>query len=414
MNLLDNYKNYLLNKHIVQEKRVSFYLSWIQQLFDDCGKNIGDLPEKAEIDSFLKKLERSREDWQIKQAKEAIELYRYFIKHTGLQSAKKNGSGADFLWKSASENLVKTVRLKQLSLATEKVYLGWLRAFYSYIKGKNPDQVETNDVKDFLTHLAADKSLSRSSQNQALNAMVFLFRHVLEKELGDIRGALRARIRRKIPVVLSKQEVLRLFDRLEETYLLMARLIYGCGIRLKECLTLRIKDIDFEQNQVIIRSGKGDKDRTTVLPESLKPTLRKHIEKIRGLYEKDRLEEIPGVALPGALERKYPNAGREWPWQWVFPSALLSVDPRSKVVRRHHLHPNALQKQIKKAAVAAGLDKNVSVHTLRHSFATHLLEKGYDIRTIQQLLGHSNVQTTMIYTHVAKTGYLGVKSPLDG
>ena len=212
---------------------------------------------------------------------------------------------------------------------------------------------------------------------------------------------------------MTKQEVFKLFDNLDGTNLLMAQICYGCGLRLRECIKLRVKDIDFEQCCLTVRSGKGDKDRQTVFPESLKNDFRRHLEKVRELYEKDRTDDIDGVCLPNALERKYINAGKEWIWQWVFPSKSLSVDPRTKKIRRHHIHPNTLQKQIKKAALNAGLTKRITVHTLRHSFATHLLEKGYGIRTIQELLGHSSVQTTMIYTHVASKNKLGVKSPLD-
>ena len=212
---------------------------------------------------------------------------------------------------------------------------------------------------------------------------------------------------------MTKQEVFQLFDHINGTNLLMAQICYGCGLRLRECIKLRVKDIDFEQCCLTVRSGKGDKDRQTVFPESLKNDFRRHLEKVRELYEKDRTDDIDGVCLPNALERKYINAGKEWIWQWVFPSKSLSVDPRTKKIRRHHIHPNTLQKQIKKAALNAGLTKRITVHTLRHSFATHLLEKGYGIRTIQELLGHSSVQTTMIYTHVASKNKLGVKSPLD-
>ncbi|MBI5746322.1 MAG: integron integrase, partial [Nitrospirae bacterium] len=223
-----------------------------------------------------------------------------------------------------------------------------------------------------------------------------------------------ARQRRRLPVVLSIKEITSIFEYMAGTQQLMAMLIYGCGLRLQECLSLRIKDIDLEQNIVIVRSGKGDKDRRTMLPESLKDNLIHHLSEVRAMYDEDRAKDLNGVYLPNALERKYPNAGKEWAWFWLFPSKSLSVDPRSHTVRRHHMHPASLQKAFKTAAGKAGIAKQASVHTLRHSFATHLLEKGYDIRTIQELLGHSNLQTTMIYTHVATKNILGVRSPLDG
>ncbi|RMG04646.1 MAG: integron integrase, partial [Nitrospirae bacterium] len=220
--------------------------------------------------------------------------------------------------------------------------------------------------------------------------------------------------RRRLPVVLSKKEIQSIFDNLKGTHRLMAMLIYGCGLRLQECLNLRIKDIDLEKNLVIVRAGKGDKDRRTILPDTLKDALLQHISEIRRLYDEDRARGLPGVYLPGALERKYPNAGKEWAWFWLFPSKSLSVDPRTNTVRRHHIHAGTLQKAFKEAVRKAEIEKSASVHTLRHSFATHLLEDGYDIRTVQELLGHKSLNTTMIYTHVAKRNILGVKSPLDG
>ena len=281
------------------------------------------------------------------------------------------------------------------------------------MNGLSPHELDSNHVKDFLSSFAVERNVAPSTQNQAFNALLFLFRYVLDKDLNDIEGSVRASKKRRLPVVLTQQEVFRLFDHLNGICLLMSRLIYGGGLRLKECLRLRVKDIDFERDCVIVRSGKGDKDRETVLPESLKNDLRQHLEKVRDLYESDRAQNVAGVSLPGALARKYPHAVKEWAWQWLFPSKTLSVDPRARQIRRHHIHPSYLQKQIKAAAVAAGFSKNVTVHVLRHSFATHVLEKGYDIRSIQELLGHVNVQTTMIYTHVARKNKLGVKSPLD-
>ncbi len=276
--------------------------------------------------------------------------------------------------------------------------------------------LDSATVVAFLTHLAVEKMekrIAKATQSQAFNALLFLFRNVLGQDLDISSMAVRAKQSRRLPVVLSRQEVTALLAQLDGVYRLMARLIYGCGLRLNECLALRVKDVDFAQGCLIVRAGKGDKDRRTVLPESLVEELRRHLQDMRHLYEKDRGNGAPGVALPGALERKYPDAGKEWGWFWVFPARSLSVDPRSQVVRRHHVFPDTLQRQIKNAVRKSGLAKLVSVHTLRHSFATHLLENGYDIRTIQELLGHRNVQTTMIYTHVTSKNRLGVRSPLD-
>ena len=258
-----------------------------------------------------------------------------------------------------------------------------------------------------------EKRISKATQSQAFNALLFLFRNVLGQDLDISSMAMRARKNPRLPVVLSRQEVTGLLAHFAGVYQLMARLIYGCGLRLNECLSLRVKDVDFAQGCLIARAGKGDKDRRTVLPESLEAPLRQHLLETKKLHDQDRQEKVPGVALPNALERKYPNAGKEWGWFWVFPARSLSVDPRSQVVRRHHVLPNTLQKQMKNAVRQSGLAKQVSVHTLRHSFATHLLENGYDIRTIQELLGHADVKTTMIYTHVASKNRLGVRSPLD-
>lgn len=269
------------------------------------------------------------------------------------------------------------------------------------------------DLQDFLSYLAVDKKVSASTQNQALNAIVFLYRHVLDKDIEREISAVRARQNRRLHVVLTMQEIEKIFSGMSGINLLMAKLIYGCGLRLQECLQLRVKDIDFEQSVVIIRSGKGDKDRRNVLPEAVKEELVTHVNEIRVLYKKDKEAKLNGVQLSGALERKYPNAGKEWGWFWLFPSQSLSIDPRTNILRRHHVYHDALQRAFKKAVMKAGITKQTSVHTLRHSFATHLLENGYDIRTIQELLGHKNLQTTMIYTHVATKNILGVRSPLD-
>jgi integron integrase len=306
-----------------------------------------------------------------------------------------------------------SLRLRHRSYSTEKTYITWLRSFRNFIKDRIPEQISERDLQDFLSSLAVEKRISPSTQNQVLNAIVFFFRHVLEKNIDGEISAVRARRRRHLPVVLTVKEIQNIFDRMLGTPKLMAMIIYGCGLRLQECLNLRIKDIDFEQNIVIVRSGKGDKDRRTVLPESLKDLLIEHCAAVRLVYEKDREKNLPGVFLPGAFEKKYPNAGKELAWFWLFPSQSLSVDPHTHTIRRHHMNPASLQKAFKAAVMQAGVTKQASVHTLRHSFATHLLETGYDIRTIQELLGHTNLQTTMIYTHVATKNILGVRSPLD-
>jgi integron integrase len=305
------------------------------------------------------------------------------------------------------------LRLRHRATSTEKTYMKWLRSFYTFVAGKNPGDINSQDVKNFMSHLAVSQNVSASTQNQAFNAMLFLFRNVLDRPLADIAETVRARKRRRLPVVLKKKEINAILEHLPPLHQLMARLIYGCGLRVQECLSLRIKDLDFEQGSLTVRSGKGDKDRLTVLPESLKNNLQGQIMRARELFDHDRKHGALGVFLPNALERKYPNAGKEWGWFWVFPAPTQSLDPRSKIYRRHHIHVTCLQRSFKQGVRAAGVTSNASVHSLRHSFATHLLERGHDIRTIQELLGHSSIQTTMIYTHVAGKNILGVTSPLD-
>jgi len=360
---------------------------------------------------FLTHLFQDHEDWQIKQADYALKLYSYFLS----QRQKEGGSEENFLkeWKMVEERAIKSLRLRHRSYRTERAYLAWLARFKDFVKAKHPLELTGEDIQNFLTSLALERKISPSTQNQALNAILFVFRHVLKKDVKGYVDAVRARQKRRLPVVLTKREVRQIFDLMTGVYRLMAMLIYGCGLRLSECVRLRIKDIDLEQDIIIIRSGKGEKDRITILPESLKDDLIKHTECVRILYEQDQENNLDGVMLPDALERKYPTAGKEWEWFWLFPSRSLSVDPRTKIIRRHHIHPGLLQRAFKVAVKKARISKQASVHSLRHSFATHLLEDGYDIRTVQELLGHKHLQTTMIYTHVAKKNVLGVKSPLD-
>lgn len=404
--------DYILNKRIVPEKIAPYYISWVSKCYAFVNKEAGKPLPQADVEKFLKQMTRSYQDWQVTQAKDAITAYFYFL------SAGKEGSvrtaDADGLWKKAADDMVSVMRLKHMALATERAYLGWVRSFFQFVKGKAPDKLDNEDFKAFISHLAVDRKVARTTQNQAFNALLFFYRHALDSEPGDLGFTLRARTKRHLPVVLSPGEVQLLFDNMAGTGRLMARLIYGSGIRLAECLRLRIKDLDFERGCLTVRSGKGDKDRQTLLPERLREDLETHIRDIRGMYETDLDNEaLAGVFLPDALERKYPGAGKEWSWQWLFPSRALSVDPITGILRRHHVHANTLQRQVKKATRKAGLSKKVSVHTLRHSFATHLLENGYDIRTIQDLLGHATLQTTMIYTHVAVKNRMGVISPLD-
>jgi integron integrase len=304
------------------------------------------------------------------------------------------------------------LRLKHYSIRTEEAYVNWIKRYIYFHNVRHPAEMGASEVQAFLTHLAVKENVAASTQNQALSALLFLYRQVLNQDLGPI-DALRAKKPKRLPTVLTRDEVHRVFAHLSGVNLLMARLLYGSGLRLMECLRLRVKDLDFDYRTITVRDGKGEQDRVTILPESLIVPLQDHLRIVKRTHEEDLAKGYGAVYLPYALERKYPNANREWIWQYVFPAGRLSVDPRSGVVRRHHLHESGLQKAIRTAAQAAGIPKRVSPHTFRHSFATHLLENHYDIRTVQELLGHKDVKTTMIYTHVLNRGGLAVRSPLD-
>jgi integron integrase len=305
------------------------------------------------------------------------------------------------------------LRLKHYSLRTEQSYVDWIKRYIWFHDKRHPLDLGPREVEAFLTDLAIARKVSASTQNQALAALLFLYKQVMGIDLPWLDDVVRAKKPQRLPVVLTVAEVQRLLAHLDGSHGLMARLLYGTGMRLMECVRLRVKDVNFERNEIIVRDGKGGKDRVTMLPASLAGPLREHLKRVRMLFEQDRAEDAPGVYLPDALERKYPNAGKEWGWFWVFPSRSIATDPRTGIVRRHHAHEQALQRAIKKAVSAAGIAKPASTHTLRHSFATHLLQSGYDIRTVQELLGHSDVSTTMIYTHVLNRGGRGVESPLD-
>lgn len=305
------------------------------------------------------------------------------------------------------------IRLRHYSIRTETAYLGWIRRYIFFHKVRHPDEMGAAEVVEFLSDLAVNGHVSSSTQNQALCALVFLYREVLGRELEGLDNAVRARRPAHLPVVMSQREVKALFDVLDERYRLIASLLYGSGLRLMECLRLRVKDIDFEGKHITVREGKGNRDRATLLPRVTAAMLLPHLEQARLLYDEDRKMSRTGVYLPNALERKYPRAPYEWSWFWVFPAAKFSRDPRSHQHRRHHIMESGPQRAIRRAAIRARITKRVSPHTLRHSFATHLLEGGADIRTIQTLLGHRDVKTTMIYTHIVNRGPLGVESPMD-
>lgn len=305
------------------------------------------------------------------------------------------------------------IRYKHYSIRTECSYVEWVRRFVAFHGRKHPREMGAAEVRAFLSHLAADLNVAASTHQQALSALLFLYREVLGLELPWLNDLDRPKKPKRVPVVLSRAEVERLLAVLQGTHALMARLLYGTGMRLMECVRLRVKDVDFERHELTVRDGKGGKDRRTMLPLSLVVELQAHLGRVRALWEADRVAGRAGVQMPEALARKYPAAPASWGWFWAFPARSLSVDPRSGIERRHHTHEQALQRAIKQGLPGAGIAKPASTHTLRHSFATHLLESGYDIRTVQELLGHSDVSTTMIYTHVLNRGGRGVQSPAD-
>jgi len=305
------------------------------------------------------------------------------------------------------------MRTRHLSIRTEEAYLSWIKQYILFHNKQHPAKLAANDVRSFLSYLAVERHVSASTQNQALSAILFLYREVMVKEIDWITDVIRAQKPKRLPVVFTKQETKAVLLRLSGTTSLMASLLYGSGLRLMECIRLRVKDIDFDSRQITVRDGKGGKDRVTVLPDSLVDPLRNHLTRVKTLHERDIEEGFGTVYLPYALARKYPKAERDWIWQYVFPARRRSRDPRTGREQRHHIAETVLQRAVKAAIRQAGINKAGSCHTFRHSFATHLLEDGHDIRTIQALLGHKDVSTTMIYTHVLNRGGHGVRSPLD-
>lgn len=305
------------------------------------------------------------------------------------------------------------IRTRHYSRRTEETYVGWIRRFVRFHGNRHPQTMSAAQVREFLNHLANERRVSASTQNQALSAILFLYKFVLEKDIGWVHGIARAKGPKRMPVVLSKREVSAVLAELGGTNRLVATLLYGCGFRLLECLQLRVKDVDFERGQVTVRSGKGDKDRTVMLPRAVKRELERHLKHVRRSHETDLEDPSFGATLPESLRRKLPRAGRDWPWQYVFPSSRTFLDDDTGEPRRNHMHPSGVQRAMTEAVRSSQITKRATCHTLRHSFATHLLESGCDIRTVQQLLGHRDIRITMIYTHVVDKKALAVRSPLD-
>lgn len=434
----------------VPEKHRPFYAHWVRQFFNRelKGRRRRDLG-LHDIRHFLDALKADAHttDWQVAQACDALESYYEQFRGISLQPAPTNpeetvgrtpsgdtpvpaprsieplekipeptksaGKQGRVQWDALESALREALRLKHYAYRTEKTYIYWIRRYVQYHHWRKPSSMGASEIHEYLSHLAVNEDVAASTQNQALNAIVFLYRDVVKKEPGDFSSFARARVRRRLPVVLSRAEVQSLLHNMDGVEELVARLMYGTGIRISEAVRLRVKDIAFDRNEITVRAGKGDKDRRVPLPGVLKNDLLQQLDGRRAMFEADRKAGMHEVEMPHALARKYPKAKFEWKWQYVFPADSYSTDPRTGVERRHHLDPQRVQRAVQAAARKAGLTMRVTPHALRHSFATHLLESGQDIRTVQELLGHADVKTTMIYTHVLNKGPLGVVSPLD-
>ncbi len=370
---------------------------------------------------FLAELEQSREDWQVRQASDALTIYtgNYLKAVHGIDILERSPDrkvpteAGGQAWSAVDQLMRDAIALRRLSPSTEKTYTGWCRRFGHYLEYKAPTDVDSIDVKNYLTNLAKVERVSESTQNQAFNSILFLFRHILGKELENMRSTPRARSRDYVPVVLAPEEVRAILDRMEGLYGLMIELAYGTGLRRKELVSLRVKDVDFGNGQTIVRDGKGGVDRVTLLPEGLVERLQQQVESVRQLQQEDLANGFGAVQLPNALARKYPRAPWELGWQWLFPADNISTDPKTGFRGRWHVFDSMPQRHLREAVRAVGITKKVGMHTLRHSFATHLLQAGTDIRTIQELLGHKSVETTMVYTRVVANRFSGIQSPLD-
>jgi integron integrase len=416
----NSFKDFLINDKNIPNKNIIFYQAWVNKFLSFYQKKLKTV-KYDNIKAFLDTLEsEGREDWQIRQAYRAI---KYFLEDFMClpidfsETPEDESSGKPVknpaTWEDAFLKFINEVRFQHLAYSTEKTYRSWIRRFIGFCNNAPPGTIQSSHVKKFLVHLAVEGNVSASTQNQAFNALLFLFRYVLEKEFDVSDNVIRAKKSGRIPVVFSKKEIKKLFKHYPEKYLLHIKLIYGCGLRISECIRLRVKDLDFENKSLVVRSGKGDKDRVTMLPEMLHEQLKNHLQEVKKIHELDLAVGNGSVYMPMALARKFPHASKEWAWQYVFPSNNLSLDPREKIIRRHHITSRVLQNAMSKALKKSGIPKKATIHTFRHSFATHLLQDGYDIRTVQELLGHKDVKTTMIYLHILRSLEGKVISPLE-
>ena len=421
--LLSSFADHLLRNQLADERHCRFMIHWVRRFLVYPPPVSNATPDEL-MDAYLGQLRREDlDDWQLDQARQSITAWRAWSggRKTGEpEPAPRIATAADGAFDPSKTLAVleHTLRLRHYSPRTLDTYLDWARRYMEYLKATNQITptgvlISVSSFQNYISHLATRMRVSANTQNQAFCALLFLLREVLGVEVGVLQNTVRAKRGQHLPTVLSVDEVRGLFDHMTGTSRLMAELLYGGGLRISECCNFRVKDIDFGTNQLFVRSGKGFKDRTTLLPDRLKPQLEAHLQRVRNLYDQDRREGLEGVAMPDALERKLPNASKEWAWYWAFPCRSLAVDPETHVVRRWHITDSALQKMIAEAARKAGIPKRVTPHSLRHSFATAMLVNGVDIREVQELLGHANVETTMIYLHVARGLRAPPRSPLD-
>jgi len=417
-----DYREFLIEKKLTDKNKVHYYVNWVDQFTQFCGRKVKNVTWDN-ASSFIQTLAQKEylKDWQVRQADDSVTIFinnylkeihnidvnKYSKKFEIPVSSGKNS------WDIIQNSIDKIIKLRRYSPKTGKTYRLWVNKFAEYLGYKSPSAVTPDDVKNFLTFLASKRRVAASTQNQAFNSLLFLFRHILVKDLKGLDNTLRAKTSKRLPVVLSVAELQNLLNNMSGTSKLIAEIIYGGGLRVNECLNLRVKDIDFEKSTIMVRAGKGDKDRVTLLAKSVKERLQTHLAKVKELHLQDLDNGYGRTQLPNALVRKYPKADRELIWQWLFPAGKIARDPATGFVGRYHVFDTTLRRKIKEAVQSAGIMKRVKVHTLRHCFATHLLENGCDIRMIQELLGHKSIETTMIYTHVIGDRFKGIASPLD-
>jgi len=422
--------NSALAQNRIPKECQNHYRKWLRYFLDFCRKYNFQSLQPESLRNFLKKLgEKGQTGEQQKQASHAVSLY-FAIAPIGMATDSKRGAGghkgvpistektksSDKIqeWESALGNLSAEIKIRHYSPKTLKTYALWVKKFHTFTRKNDPQLLSSNDVKEFLTFLAIKRKVSASTQNQAFNALLFFYRHVIKKDFENLKDTPRAKRKRYIPVVLSREEVDTIFAHLIYPYNLVAKLLYGCGLRLFECVNLRVQNFNFDACILTIHDGKGKKDRTVPLPETILPELKAHLERVKNLYQMDLDANYSGVFMFDSLEEKYKNCAKELVWQWFFPAKTLTLVPETGEYRRYHLHESHVQKAIKRAVRKSKTGKRATPHTFRHSFATHLLQANYDIRTIQELLGHSDVRTTMIYTHTIKSQTVKeTKSPLD-